>query len=211
MCQFKSAVVTRTGEVYHSPYTSSHEDIIKNFKLKGDDKAIQNFVRIEFVPFEKEFEEIEKYQLIIDEQNTPEWFIEIQDEIIKKMKKIIKAMLIKEKKSIVLGGEWIVCSLGIVSKNIGGNIHYNYGTVNDNYGTVDDNYGTVKINYNSGTVKINYNSGTVNHNSGTVDDNSGTVNDNSGTVNYNYGTVNDNSGTVNYNSGTVNDKKAAVL
>ena|SRR3990167_7541719 len=97
MCQFKSGIVLKNGDLIYSPYTESHSDLIKMNDLKENDRF--DFARIEFFPSEfKEYDDVEKYRLKIDEERRPDWFsVEMEEKTVVKMKSIIKRMIINDK------------------------------------------------------------------------------------------------------------------
>ena len=100
MCQFYSAIVTKTGELYHNPWTTSHEDIVAVFDLK-DEK--DNLCRVEFYPdIDEDIWDYKKYNLHIDQQE-PEWFKKFQTKTISKLKLIIKNMIVTGEKQMLCG------------------------------------------------------------------------------------------------------------
>lgn len=102
MCQFKSAIVALTSEgqfdLLHNPWMDSHEDLVRLFKLndKPNVRGDCRFARIEFRPESPEdYDKPDKYQLIIDEARTPEWFTdEMKARVFERMKLIIASMII---------------------------------------------------------------------------------------------------------------------
>lgn len=87
MCKFYSAIVSKNGELYHNPFSTSHEEIIDSCDLK-DNLAL--ICRIEFYPKdEKDISDYKKYQLHFDDQRS-DWFTDqMESDIIKKLKVII--------------------------------------------------------------------------------------------------------------------------
>jgi hypothetical protein len=75
MCKFWSAIISRSGKVYHLGEIVSHEKIIEQYKLK--DGLMQNIARVE-IPLLNGFElkPKEKRKLVIDEEEKPNWFTE---------------------------------------------------------------------------------------------------------------------------------------
>jgi hypothetical protein len=194
MCQFYSAIVMKNGDLLHNENLLSHEDLIRFFNINDSQVNCDKFVRVEFTPeYQKDFPDIEKYQLRVDEDTTPKWFEKHREYITTRLKEFVSKRIITSDQKILTGGLYVVKDC-IIDKVIAAEIVYLTGTVTYNSGTVTYNSGTVTR--NSGTVTRNY--GTVTDNSGTVTRNSGTVTYNSGTVTYNYGTVTDNYGTVTY-------------
>ena len=120
MCQFKSAIVLKNGDVIHSDYSDSHEDLIDMLELS--DKGMGAFVRIEFIPEENKYSDYELYTLKVDQQDTPDWW---NEDLIKRttdhMREIIKRMIIKTNKKCLIGGSYIIDGAKIgrcVSSNI---------------------------------------------------------------------------------------------
>ena len=112
MCQFKSAIVTAKGDLLSSPWTDSHEDLVRIFKL-NDKPSVRNeprFARVEFRPDEmKDLDEPKKYQLHIDEERTPSWFdAPMQLRIAERLRTQIATMIISGDVEILVGGEFIL-------------------------------------------------------------------------------------------------------
>ena len=75
MCKFWSAVIDRTGKVYHLGEITSHEKVIEKFKLKDGD--MNNICRIEIPVIDKfDFLPETKWQVKIDQPETPSWLTE---------------------------------------------------------------------------------------------------------------------------------------
>ena len=75
MCNFWSAIVSRTGKVYHLGEIKAHEMVIDKFKLKDKDNHI---CRVEITP-KKELEYLKpignkNWDFKIDEDETPNWW-----------------------------------------------------------------------------------------------------------------------------------------
>jgi len=112
MCQFKSAIVTKDGTVFHHELTDSHELLIDHFGLKEGDAAgfaHANFVRVEFYPDGKaDIAKPEKYRLRVDERETPVWFTEeIRQTATATLTAIIEKMIVRDERRVLLGGAWI--------------------------------------------------------------------------------------------------------
>jgi len=107
MCNFKSAVVTPNGNIYHLDGIDSHEDIINYYKL--NDTKLGNLVRIEYRPIQGKEADLASYELHIDEVIIPEWFTEgMKVQVIKRMKAIINKYIIKEDVHILPLGLYIL-------------------------------------------------------------------------------------------------------
>ena len=108
MCEFKSAIVMRNGDILAHPLTDNHEDLIRLHKLR-DTKA-GAFARVEFKPDRPEdLASPEKYKLTIDEQRCPDWFDEDKQlKVSETMRGWIKAMVIDGDADIIIGGCYIL-------------------------------------------------------------------------------------------------------
>jgi hypothetical protein len=107
MCQFKSALVLKNGDVIYSDWTDSHEDLIDMLELS--DEGNGNFVRIEFVPKDNKYADAEFYALKIDQPDTPEWWTTaLAEHTTDYMREIIKRMIIKTEKKCLVGGSYIL-------------------------------------------------------------------------------------------------------
>ena len=111
MCRYISGIVYKTGELMTSQYTDSHESLIKWLNL--DDSApieSRTWIRVEFCPEDlRDYGDIDKYALKVDEESTPIWFGDgIREHIIEEMTAIVKSSIIKSNKKFLLGGKWIL-------------------------------------------------------------------------------------------------------
>ena len=95
MCKFYSAIVTRSGNLYHKSSLISHEDIIDYYQLK-DNTLHDNLCRVEFYPDDiSDNLDVSKYNLHIDENVIPYWFdIELKESVISRLKDVISNMII---------------------------------------------------------------------------------------------------------------------
>ena len=107
MCQFKSAIILKNGDIIHSDWTDSHENLIDMLELS--DKGNGGFVRVEFIPKENKYSNPKLYELKIDQDDTPEWWT---DDLAKRssdfLREIIKRMIIKTEKKCLVGGSYIL-------------------------------------------------------------------------------------------------------
>ena len=102
MCKFYSAILMKNGDLKHNPWTSSHEDIIDQFGIK--DNGRENFIRVEFIPQNNNYIDVDNYVFNVDENSIPEWFTdELRETTVYKLKLIINSMIIKEDRLIVCG------------------------------------------------------------------------------------------------------------
>ena len=111
MCNFLSALVTKDGRLLCNPFLDSHEQIIDFFGMqKSDkDKFIQKFVRVEFIPKDDDYFDVDNYKLRIDEDSKPDWFTEFEERITNELKDKIKSLIIdKATDKILCGGVYIV-------------------------------------------------------------------------------------------------------
>jgi hypothetical protein len=168
MCQFFSAVVTRSnGELYWSPWTDSHEEIIAIHRLK--DGATAPICRVELTPKDSDFEKIDEYIFKLDETAAPAWFDdEMRNKTIERMKQILRGMVIKDNRAILTGGAFIVCGTakvgrvitGAVIKSVGGSATIDYvrdsAKIDSVYDSakIDNVYGSAKIDNVYGSAKI---------------------------------------------------------
>ena len=111
MCEFKSALVLQSEEIITYPFTESHEDLIDIVGIKDNGKA---FVRIEFVPANNQYTDVDKYVLKVDQKDTPDWWTtEVVERTTTKMKELIRRMIVTGDKTIIVGGQYILknCSV----------------------------------------------------------------------------------------------------
>lgn len=110
MCQFLSAVVSKNGEVYCDPFIDSHEEILQRFNLKDDNSEfIKNIVRVEFIPQNDDWFDVDNYNLRVDENSTPAWWIEVEQSVRQNLSDRIKRMIVdKAENKVLCGGVYIV-------------------------------------------------------------------------------------------------------
>ena len=107
MCNFVSAIITKSGELICRPgLTDSHDDLILSAGLK--DNGGGGFVRLEFLPPEDhgEIGDISRWRFKVDQQDTPEWFD--GDSAREALAGRVRRMFISDHKKILLGGCWIL-------------------------------------------------------------------------------------------------------
>ena len=150
-CNFKGGIVFRTGELFTSPFTEAHEDLIALRGLKDDrEPHCQNWLRVEYRPNG----DWTKWTLTLDEQNAPAWWDdEMREQITAKFAELMERMTIRGMRAIVLGEQVIVARGGRVNVlgygasaaavHAGGQVGEVYGRVGDVYGQVGDVYGQV--------------------------------------------------------------------
>ena len=114
MCEFKSAIVLRDERekggfrLLLSPWTESHSDIERIFKLK-EGKSLK-FAKVEFSPPDMRTAwQPETYKLRIDEGRTPDWFdAEMKELVVEKMTAYIKSIIVTGDVDLLIGGQFIV-------------------------------------------------------------------------------------------------------
>src|SRR6202142_3536638 len=155
MCNFKSAIVTRQGDVCEHWNTDSHEDLIDLFNLR-DRKDF--FVRVEFNPEKvQDLIDVEKYVLKVDEENVPEWFEEYREATQKRLSEIVSRVIRKDyAANILVEGAYILFGDTKIGKLFGARI------VSLSGGTVNNIWGGTVNNISGGTVN-NIWGGTVNN------------------------------------------------
>jgi hypothetical protein len=119
MCNFKSAIVTKSGEVYHHPLTDSHNDIIELFNLHNGENP--QFTPVELVPDTDCFD-VDTYKFRFDAERpgwaTDEWV----ERVTKKMRAIVREMIFTKKAKILVGGAYLLGAGAKVGKIIQGRI-----------------------------------------------------------------------------------------
>ena len=131
MCQFKSVIVLRNGDILHDDYTDSHEELIGAYGLNDSgEPSINRFVRVEFRPEEnKDYDKVSKYKLFVDESETPQWFEEHRQSVIDKLTSMINRMILKDvKRKYLLSGCYILSGNTVIDKIINSRVFFMYGT-----------------------------------------------------------------------------------
>jgi hypothetical protein len=120
-----------------SPWTESHSELCRIFKLNDMAEAKLYFARVEFTP--KKMAEAylpETYSLKIDEERTPEWFDdEMKEKVADKMRDYIKSIIVSGDVELLIGGQFIIapnakveCAKAMVINAIcGGTVSAIYG------------------------------------------------------------------------------------
>ena len=159
MCQFKSAIVLKNGDVIHSDWTDSHEDLIDMLELS--DKGNGGFVRVEFVPEENKYSDPKSYQLKIDQNDIPEWWTE---DIIKRtsdfLREVIKRMIIKTEKKCLVGGSYILDGAKI-GRCVNTNVIVMLGSSNVGEMRGSSNVGVMRGSSNVGVMRDSSNVGVM--------------------------------------------------
>jgi len=103
MCNFLSAIASRSGQVYCNPMSDSHNDIIEGFNLC--DGKNQQFTPVEFLPGDRL--DLESYQFKFDAER-PDWADDDWVEsIAEKLRQIVGAMTLTTPQTVLFGGAYI--------------------------------------------------------------------------------------------------------
>ena len=110
MCQFFSAIALRNGDIIHDDATDSHSDLILAFGLSDAENAnCQHFVKVEFTPESPDvMDEIDKYTLRVDENETPLWWEEVKETVESKCRSAVKKMILTGEHKMILSGKYIL-------------------------------------------------------------------------------------------------------
>jgi hypothetical protein len=119
MCQWKSAIVTRQGELLHHWNVDSHENLVSLFDLKDKNDY---FVRVEFTPTDNKYADVTAYVLRVDEQSTPAWFEDFRESVTEKLRGIISKAIITGDRRIIVEGEWILAGEAKLERLCGGRV-----------------------------------------------------------------------------------------
>ena len=135
MCNYKSAIVLKDESVKGgfrlllSPWTESHSDLCKIFKLNDSAKAKLYFARVEYSPASMDTAHLlDTYKLKLDEARTPDWFTdEIREMVTLKLRDYIKSIIVDGDVDLLIGGQFIIapgakvaCAHGMVINAICG-------------------------------------------------------------------------------------------
>jgi len=172
MCQFKSVIVLRNGDILHDNYTDSHEDLINFYGLSDNgEPSLNRFVRVEYTPKDvKDYDKPSKYVMKVDESETPAWFEEVRESVQDKLDSLIKRMIIKDdKKKCLLSGCYILTGKAklqyirntrIVAMYDSAQIKYVYDSAQIKYvcdsAQIESVYGSAQIKYVCDSAQIKY-------------------------------------------------------
>ena len=114
MCDWMSAIVSRTGEVYRLDFSDAHEDIRAFYGLK--DKA-DHLVPVEYSPDNPDGpDKPDTYKLRVHECAEPAWWSEVAVSVEAKLRAILERCIIRDKRAIIGGGPWILAEGSYVEK-----------------------------------------------------------------------------------------------
>ena len=112
MCKPISAIVTPDGDIKYNLWTSSHEDLVRMYKLNDapTPSGEPRFARIEYHPKDtKDMGDISKYKLVIDEHRCPEWFDEkLTQSVESRMKILVSGIIVTGEVDFLCGGVFIL-------------------------------------------------------------------------------------------------------
>jgi hypothetical protein len=121
----------RNGDVLHNPNLMSHEDIINFYDINDSQVNCDKFVRVEYRPQDdSNLPDIDKYGLVVDEDNAPDWFGEYKEKVEAKLKNIVKRRIINSDRKVLTGGLYVVKDC-VIDKLICAQVIYLNGTVGE--------------------------------------------------------------------------------
>jgi hypothetical protein len=96
-------------KVLFEPMLSSHEDIIGYFNVRDDNPPMRGFVRFEYVPKNNRFDDLDSYDLRIDERDPPEWCdYAFKAAIAAEMRSRVSRLIITDDRKIIIGAAILV-------------------------------------------------------------------------------------------------------
>ena len=152
MCKTFSAIVLKSGDLIFDPATDSHEDLIESANL-SDLRC--EFARVEFVPKDGKFDDLNSYIFKLDEFRTPDWWTEdIEKRTVVIMRSRIDRMIVREDKRILIGGNWILSENINIEKLVNCRIIYaGSATIQYAQSATIQNAGSARI-HNAGSARI---------------------------------------------------------
>jgi len=199
MCNFFSAVFSRSGEMYYDPTLDSHEEIISVYRMR--DAAFSHICRCELIPpFPVEeisdnkpdlgfadWVRLANWHFSIDEARTPDWVDEeMEQKMREKMEGAVRKMFVTKREAILSGGRFIVFP-NVIVERLRGNVMVNAGMIQTLHGSCETNIGSIEY-LEGGRIAWNY--GDVSSVEGDIGSNYGTISGHQqGTLGANYGTI----------------------
>ena len=119
MCNFKSAIISRGGEVYHHSLLDGHNDIIDLFNLRDTENP--HWTPVEFLPGD-DMLDLDGYTFKFDAER-PVWADDDWVETAQtKLRNIVKTMIVDKDTKILVGGTYLIAPKIRVNKVIGSRI-----------------------------------------------------------------------------------------
>jgi len=112
------------GTVFCCPdVTNSHEFMIMHLGLV-DDGTARMWVRVEFTPPDdsSQIEDLDQWTLSVDEETAPPWWEDKVEGVRTTLANKVRGMFIRDEKSILLGGCWILLDGSNVKTVVNSNI-----------------------------------------------------------------------------------------
>ena len=126
MCNFKSAIVTRNGDIFSYDETDSHEVIITAVGFKDDGSLIasRSWVRVEFNPPKdsSKITDSSKWVLKVDETSAPDWWDEIKAKVREDLWLLVKRSMVDDARKCLIGGAWILLPGAKVQQMVGSRV-----------------------------------------------------------------------------------------
>jgi hypothetical protein len=139
MCRTFSFIASKNGELYYSLRSDSHEDIVADNEIIDNHQV--NIVRIEFTP--GNWQDVESYQLKVDESLLPPWWDrELQESIYKKCCSWVSQRIVTGTRKQLIGvGPWVLVNANINSVLYCRIAHMEHSEVHDvGLSSIDDAY-----------------------------------------------------------------------
>ena len=132
MCKFLSAIVLKNGDALANPLIDSHESLMLLFGVKertlggAATNQHQAFVRVEYTPPIKDkkpdFFDFDNYVLRVDETETPEWFSDVREGVLKKLGGILNRMVVGDDEPLVAGRAVLIPTTAKLRHLVGGRV-----------------------------------------------------------------------------------------
>ncbi|MCK9416725.1 hypothetical protein M0Q97_08730 [Candidatus Dojkabacteria bacterium] len=117
MKEFYHVLIKNTGQIIHDTFATSHKDLIHKY-LTSEDVQNETYFKAMFSPKENtRLDDVNNYQLIINETYIPNWFCGgFVEDVTHNLKIIISSMIIKIRKPLLLNEGAILVGNAVIDE-----------------------------------------------------------------------------------------------
>lgn len=116
MSVFMAAIAKRNGDIITDPeYTDEHYDLVRVHRLRDSGimgSGERDWAPVEFLPplDLSRMGNIDEWRLTTAGSHPEEWWDEVKDQVLDKLRARVQRMFVRENTDVLLGGPWILLS-----------------------------------------------------------------------------------------------------